>query len=89
MCRPISSVRSSASCIFIPHRGVRPQQPAAAEIGLEEDAPEEIDSLHYDLAAPLVEEFVLAIDPYPRAPGVAFRGPGRGRGGPQKPLCRP
>src|SRR5437868_15371668 len=38
----------------------------------EDDKPEEIDTLHYDLAAPLLEEFVLAIDPYPRAPGVAF-----------------
>ena len=45
-------------------------------LGPEDDeAPEEIDSLHYDLAGPLVEEFVLAIDPYPRAPGVAFAPP--------------
>jgi len=43
------------------------------EVPLEDDSPEEIDSLHYDLAAPLVEEFVLAIDPYPRAPGVEFQ----------------
>jgi hypothetical protein len=41
----------------------------------DEEAPEEIDSLHYDLAGPLVEEFVLAIDPYPRAPGVEFAAP--------------
>ena len=45
-------------------------------LGAEDDeAPEEIDSLHYDLAESLVEEFVLAIDPYPRAPGVAFAAP--------------
>ncbi|HEX4157376.1 MAG TPA: YceD family protein [Rhizomicrobium sp.] len=45
--------------------------PAAAD----EDAPDEIDSLRYDLAAPLREEFALAIDPYPRAPGVEFEAP--------------
>ena len=28
-----------------------------------------------DLAAPVLEEFVLAIDPYPRAPGAVFEGP--------------
>ena len=37
-----------------------------------DDVPEEIDSTRYDLVAPLLEEFSLAIDPYPRAPGVAF-----------------
>jgi hypothetical protein len=42
--------------------------PAAGE----DDVPEEIESSRYDLAAPLLEEFSLAIDPYPRAQGVAF-----------------
>ena len=41
----------------------------------EDDLPEEIDSLHYDLAVPLMEEFLLAIDPYPRTPGVEFQAP--------------
>ena len=41
----------------------------------DDDVPEEIDNLHYDLAAPLLEEFVLAIDPYPRKEGVAFEAP--------------
>jgi len=41
----------------------------------DDEMPEEIDSPHYDLAIPLVEEFLLAIDPYPRAPGVEFRVP--------------
>ena len=41
----------------------------------EDDVPEEIDSLEYDLAAPLLEEFSLALDPYPRAPGVEFAAP--------------
>jgi len=38
----------------------------------DDEAPEEIDSPFYDLAAPLLEEFSLALDPYPRAPGVEF-----------------
>ena len=38
----------------------------------EEEGPEEIESLHYDLAAPALEEFVLALEPYPRRPGVEF-----------------
>ena len=45
--------------------------PAAGD----DEVPEEIDSTRYDLAAPLLEEFSLAIDPYPRAPGVAFEAP--------------
>ena len=42
---------------------------------LEDDEPELIDSASIDLAAPLLEEISLALDPYPRAPGVAFEGP--------------
>jgi hypothetical protein len=38
----------------------------------EEEGPDEIESLHIDLAAPVLEEFVLSLDPYPRAPGVEF-----------------
>ncbi len=41
----------------------------------DDDVPETIMSLDYDLAAPLLEEFVLAIDPYPRKAGVAFTPP--------------
>jgi hypothetical protein len=41
----------------------------------DDDSPEEIESPRYDLAGPLLEEFVLAIDPYPRAAGVAFEAP--------------
>jgi hypothetical protein len=37
----------------------------------DDDSPEEIESPRYDLAGPLLEEFVLAIA-YPRAAGVAF-----------------
>ena len=42
---------------------------------VEEEGPEEIESPFYDLTAPLLEEFVLAIDPYPRASGVVFELP--------------
>jgi hypothetical protein len=38
----------------------------------DDDVPETITSLDYDLAAPLLEEFALSIDPYPRKAGVAF-----------------
>jgi hypothetical protein len=48
--------------------------------------PEEIDSLHYDLTAPLIEEFILALDPYPRAPGVEFQAP-EGEGAPESPFA--
>ena len=41
----------------------------------DDEVPEEIESLTYDLAGPLLEEFSLAIDPYPRAPGVEFAAP--------------
>ncbi|GAA0534807.1 uncharacterized metal-binding protein YceD (DUF177 family) [Rhizomicrobium palustre] len=41
----------------------------------DEDVPEVITSLDYDLATPLLEEFVLAIDPYARKEGAAFEPP--------------
>lgn len=37
-----------------------------------DEGPEEITSLHIDLAVPALEEFALALDPYPRRPGVEF-----------------
>ncbi len=62
----------------------------AAELdlsGQEEDEPEEIDNLHYDLAGPALEEFLLALDPYPRCPGVEFD-PGQvGDPAPESPLA--
>jgi hypothetical protein len=53
----------------------------------EEDAPEEIDGLHYDLAGPLVEEFLLAIDPYPRAAGAQFAPSGEAGDRPESPFA--
>jgi len=40
-----------------------------------DDVREEITDLRYDLAKPLREELILAIDPYPRAPGATFAPP--------------
>jgi hypothetical protein len=60
------------------HHAAALRRPADTEIVMtpaEDDVPEEIDSLQFDLAGPLVEEFLLAIDPYPRAPGVEFAPP--------------
>jgi uncharacterized metal-binding protein YceD (DUF177 family) len=63
------------------------EPPPAEEVSLDDDLPEEIDTLHYDLAAPLIEEFLLAIDPYPRAPGVEFQPPGDGDKAPESPFA--
>jgi uncharacterized metal-binding protein YceD (DUF177 family) len=41
----------------------------------DEDSPELLDSPALDLAAPLLEELSLALDPYPKAPGAAFEAP--------------
>jgi len=41
----------------------------------DQDAPDEIDNARFDVAVPILEELSLAIDPYPRAPGVAFETP--------------
>jgi len=56
--------------LFSPLRRGEEAKPVEAEDGV----PEEIHDLHYDLAAPLLEEFSLAIVPYPRKEGVAFAG---------------
>ncbi|HKQ09543.1 MAG TPA: hypothetical protein VJS85_00010 [Rhizomicrobium sp.] len=60
------------------HRADQPQKQAESEIVLGfnpeegEESPEEITSLHQDLAVPALEEFVLSLDPYPRRQGVEF-----------------
>jgi hypothetical protein len=60
--------------LHVAHRPRRPlhndPEPVIAPAG--DDGPEELDSPNYDLAGPLLEELVLALDPYPRAPGEAF-----------------
>jgi hypothetical protein len=58
------------------HRKRGTETVASVELSsLEDDEPELVDSASIDLAAPLLEEVSLALDPYPRAPGVAFEGP--------------
>jgi len=56
--------------------GTGPRRPVqVTEIDLsggDDEVPEEIDNLHYDLAGAALEEFLLGLDPYPRAPGVEF-----------------
>ena len=64
----------------------RTAEDGAVEVPLEDDAPEQIDSLHYDLAATLIEEFILALDPYPRAPGVEFKA-SEGKGATESPFA--
>ena len=54
---------------------------------LEDEGPEEIESLHYDLAVPVLEEFVLALEPYPCRPGVAFEPPTDGLEPPGSPFA--
>ena len=53
----------------------------------QEEGPEEIDSLHFDLAGPVLEEFVLSLEPYPRRPGVAFEPPSDGLEAPPSPFA--
>lgn len=57
--------------------------PAAGD----DQVPEEIDSPRFDLAAPILEEFLLAVDPYPRAPGVEFDAPADPDGQPENPFA--
>jgi hypothetical protein len=65
-----------------PHESI----PRGAGAG-DDEVPEEIDSLVYDLAAPLLEELVLALDPYPRAPGVEFAAPAAVEALPESPFA--
>jgi uncharacterized metal-binding protein YceD (DUF177 family) len=53
----------------------------------DDDVPEEIDSPHFDLAGPLLEELSLAIDPYPRAADVQFEPPAGSEPAPKSPFA--
>lgn len=60
----------------------------AQDISMDEgEEPEEIESLHYDLAGPALEEFLLALDPYPRRPGVAFDAEAHADAPPESPFA--
>lgn len=62
--------------------------PPSQDISMDEgEEPEEIESLHYDLAGPVLEEFLLALDPYPRCPGVAFDPEAHGDAPPESPFA--
>jgi hypothetical protein len=56
----------------IRHKPVTDDSGPDLVLDAEEEGPEEIESLHYDLAGPVLEEFVLSLEPYPRCPGVEF-----------------
>jgi uncharacterized metal-binding protein YceD (DUF177 family) len=66
----------------------RPHESVSLGAGAGDDeVPEEIDSLDYDLAAPLLEELALAIDPYPRAAGAEFAAPPEPQVRPENPFA--
>jgi len=65
------------------HGGSEVLAPGAGD----DEVPEELDSPRYDVAAAVLEEFSLAIDPYPRAPGAAFESTLEGEGAPENPFA--
>ena len=65
----------------------RPVEKEVIVLPGDDELPEEIGSLHFDLAGPLMEEFLLAIDPYPRAPGVEFSPPSSATAPPDSPFA--
>jgi uncharacterized metal-binding protein YceD (DUF177 family) len=59
---------------FVPARRERPEP--AIEIGADaDDPPEPYDSTGIDLGAAVLEQFVLAVDPYPRADDAELPAP--------------
>jgi hypothetical protein len=75
--RPLTSRRGQAP---IPRYGcfaLRRDQDSTVELShaANDEDTEILSSSEIDLAAPLLEELALALDPYPRAPGVAFEPP--------------
>jgi uncharacterized metal-binding protein YceD (DUF177 family) len=67
---------------------IEPAPPSPTVIDLsvaEDDGPELLNHPVTDLAAPLLEELSLALDPYPKAPGAAFDVPAE----PQAPTDNP
>lgn len=58
------------------------------EIALsDEDGPEVLTDPILDLAAPVLEELSLALDPYPRAPGARFEAPAEPETRPENPFA--
>jgi uncharacterized metal-binding protein YceD (DUF177 family) len=69
------------------HRQASDDSVPEVVLDIEKEGPEEIESLHYDLAAPLLEEFVLSLEPYPRRPGVEFAPPSEAQDKPESPFA--
>lgn len=66
----------------------RRNEPAVVALNQEdEDAPEFVDSPVIDIAAPILEELSLALDPYPRREGVAFAQPEPEESAPNNPFA--
>jgi uncharacterized metal-binding protein YceD (DUF177 family) len=74
---PVRSVHSGAFSrrYRVMARPVSRRSPRTLEAGGEEESLEIVASPVIDLAAPLLEELSLVLDPYPRAPGVTFEPP--------------
>jgi hypothetical protein len=70
----------------VSRRSVPEVEVLAAGAG-DDEAPEEITSTNYDLAGPVLEEFSLLIDPYPRAPGAAFESGAEEGEAPENPFA--
>lgn len=58
-----------------PRRSPRSPVTEPVDTGDDDDTPEVISGSVLDLAAPVLEELSLSLDPYPRAPGVTFEPP--------------
>jgi uncharacterized metal-binding protein YceD (DUF177 family) len=58
----------------LPPRARRRSDPDDMPAG-DDDGDEVLESTMVDLAQPVLEDLLLAIDPYPRAPGAAFEAP--------------
>jgi uncharacterized metal-binding protein YceD (DUF177 family) len=50
----------------------KPAESQAIVLPDDDEPPEEIASLQYDLAGPVLEEYILSLEPYPRARGAEF-----------------
>lgn len=68
-------IEESAVRRFLPEEDLAPPESAEEEANLDAEEPPEPLGERLDLGAILAEHFILALDPYPRAPGAALEGP--------------
>ncbi len=59
----------------------------ATTVELESEDRETLENTSLDLAAPLLEELALAIDPYPKMPGARFEGGTRENSSSESPFA--